>query len=607
MDHVPCDTVPIFSEKEKTPCGFRNLGDMCFVNSTIQCLFSTMEFTNFLKDNDFEDKKTWKILKNLFLENKKSSVLSLDPLKQIFARHGQQDSSEFLSFLLNELKKEICETKSTQSINFNEKNAFNEDFPFLDLNFIENCFNNQPTFDQFISSPPPKTPNVIDDIFEGTITSKIVCSSCSSSIENHEPFLILHVPVPEGDCTLKNCIRVFQSPKTFNFFCCACGHVVSAQKIEQITSFPKVLVVHFLRNKKGPKISNSIVNIPNSLHLESEEQKIKFETSSLSYHNGTSSFGHYTSSIKENDKWWYLNDEKASPFDIKNLSNNDTDCLFLRKIKVTEKPTNKDQVSNETTISMVKDKKQNSKKISFDTDSQHQKQKLLKAAKKKIFENSKEILHEKYGCVVNYIDLGRLLSGRKYAYLMFLNSEIINFYFALICKRNKQYKDLPKVHFFNTYFYSQYKKNGLDYVKLWENSFGNIFQLDYLFVPINIENLHWTLVVIDFKKHRISYFDSLKGRNDECLSKILDFLEYKHFSPSLLDHVPKNQKENWRSLWTIDQPENIPSQHNGYDCGVFVLMYALYISFKKFPHFKQSEMKKFRETIMYHIIQGKIN
>jgi hypothetical protein len=61
--------------------------------------------------------------------------------------------------------------------------------------------------------------------------------------------------------------------------------------MEEITSYPKVLVVHFSRNKKGPIVSNTIVKIPKILKLESEEQITSFKTISLSYHNGTSSFG----------------------------------------------------------------------------------------------------------------------------------------------------------------------------------------------------------------------------------------------------------------------------------------------------------------------------
>jgi hypothetical protein len=133
--------------------------------------------------------------------------------------------------------------------------------------------------------------------------------------------------------------------------------------------------------------------------------------------------GHYTSCVERNGSWWYMDDEKAKNFDIKNRSNSDTDCLFMRKSRVKAKKSKGDQISFETPTTLIEKKKQKSKKIDFES-SQNISVKKIREETQKIFNKPNDILHENYGCVVNYFDLGRLLSGRTYSYMMFLNSEV---------------------------------------------------------------------------------------------------------------------------------------------------------------------------------------
>eukprot|EP01091_Cochliopodium_minus_P012400 TRINITY_DN3745_c0_g1_i1.p1 TRINITY_DN3745_c0_g1~~TRINITY_DN3745_c0_g1_i1.p1 ORF type:complete len:117 (+),score=6.67 TRINITY_DN3745_c0_g1_i1:622-972(+) len=88
--------------------------------------------------------------------------------------------------------------------------------------------------------------------------------------------------------------------------------------------------------------------------------------------------------------------------------------------------------------------------------------------------------------------------------------------------KNTLYNNLPKVFYFNSYFYPQLKK-GMENVKLWSMSFGDIFDLDYLFITINILDIHWTVVVVDFKERTINYYDSFHGKNNECTKSFKSF------------------------------------------------------------------------------------
>ena len=52
---------------------------------------------------------------------------------------------------------------------------------------------------------------------------------------------------------------------------------------------------------------------------------------------------------------------------------------------------------------------------------------------------------------------------------------------------------------------------------------GNIFNLKYIFVPINLDNSHRTLAVIFMEDKRIQYYDSM-GCTDKA--KLVGLLEY---------------------------------------------------------------------------------
>ena len=98
--------------------------------------------------------------------------------------------------------------------------------------------------------------------------------------------------------------------------------------------------------------------------------------------------------------------------------------------------------------------------------------------------------------------------------------------------------------------------------------------LDLLIIPINLDNMHWLCVAIWFKKKKIEYYDSMIGGDTRGLCRILlqylqdDMKQYHH--PSVIHEYDM-------SSWTISIRHDIPQQSNGYDCGVFICMYADYI------------------------------
>ncbi|OAF66722.1 hypothetical protein A3Q56_05542 [Intoshia linei] len=106
-----------------------------------------------------------------------------------------------------------------------------------------------------------------------------------------------------------------------------------------------------------------------------------------------------------------------------------------------------------------------------------------------------------------------------------LNDTIINVYFKMIELRNFENEKLPNVFSFNTFFYTKLLKNGYNGVKRWTRNV-DIFSKSFILVPIH-QKMHWCFLVIDIKRKRIVYFDSLGGHDDVCLHHFRYFLFVK--------------------------------------------------------------------------------
>jgi sentrin-specific protease 1 len=104
-------------------------------------------------------------------------------------------------------------------------------------------------------------------------------------------------------------------------------------------------------------------------------------------------------------------------------------------------------------------------------------------------------------------------------------------------------------------------------VKRWVNKV-EFFELDKIFIPINISNTHWVLVVIQVQLKRISFYDSGGGCGLRFMKNIRKWIE---------DVAVQFCKEINISEWKMVN-EISPKQTNGFDCGMFVIMVADYIS-----------------------------
>ncbi len=205
-----------------------------------------------------------------------------------------------------------------------------------------------------------------------------------------------------------------------------------------------------------------------------------------------------------------------------------------------------------------------------------------------------EKLVEKFGISITGKDI-QSLYGTEW-----LNDQCILFYMHLIQERNNNNANLPKVHFFHTGFYDHVVKNGYESVRRWTKQ-HDLFKYDIILVPINLVATkrmeHWTLAVLDNKKHKILYFDSLLKKtrgNKQALVALLGYLKDEHQDKK---NVPL--LENYEA----EIAKEAPQQGNMDDCGVFVCLFAEYYCRNAEMTFSQNDIQMMRRKIVFEIMQ----
>ncbi|KAG9287676.1 hypothetical protein G9A89_000088 [Geosiphon pyriformis] len=200
-------------------------------------------------------------------------------------------------------------------------------------------------------------------------------------------------------------------------------------------------------------------------------------------------------------------------------------------------------------------------------------------------------------------DLDTLKPGR------YLNGEVISMYAKLLNGRviaRRAAGDVSQLNIFmsHTYFYelvTQKAKGGYKKLEKWlkNNGVPELFDLNMLIVPVHLAN-HWVCAVANITEMSITVYNS--GTQFGCGTRKI--------GPNLLDFIKEyrinRNKDFDQSMWNIRVPTQVvPQQPNAYDCGVYTLLFADYISAHRESQFDfdGQEMDIYRDRIKYELVK----
>ena len=158
--------------------------------------------------------------------------------------------------------------------------------------------------------------------------------------------------------------------------------------------------------------------------------------------------------------------------------------------------------------------------------------------------------------------------------------------------------------FFNSFFIEKLliadKKYAYSNVRRWSKKF-NVFSLDKVFMPVNLSNTHWTLIVIYVQRKEVHYYDSMSGPGKKYIEGVLRWVADEAKDKQGIDNYDTS---DWQ---TFDREAHVPQQHNGVDCGVFTSICADFVSDDLDLSYSQTNMLHFREKICMDILRGSLN
>ncbi|CAN6649211.1 ubiquitin carboxyl-terminal hydrolase 4 [Trichomonascus vanleenenianus] len=333
--------------------GLKNLGNTCYMNSIIQCLsgfpalsmpFVSGSYKKYVNVNSRLGykgmfAKTYADLLTTMLRDDVSYVgpLALKDLsgriRDTFRGSEQQDSQEFLTFLLDSLHEDLNASGDKERLKelTEAQERRREDMSVRVASTIE--------WERYLKSDY----SLIVDSVQGQYQSKLKCTHCGYTSTTYNAFASLSLPIPLNYQTvsLKDCFDLFTRQEVLDgddqWFCPHCNVKRKTLKTIRISRLPPVLIIHLKRfhtNSHGTKKLETFVTYPLS-HLDlteywpasqpGDEQKLQgfptrgqkppfiYDLTGVTNHFGTLKGGHYTAFVKKGAKGWsYFDDTKVS-------------------------------------------------------------------------------------------------------------------------------------------------------------------------------------------------------------------------------------------------------------------------------------------------------
>ena len=294
--------------------GFRNLGNTCYMNSTLQALLSSTTLNSAIIMCLRKNPKCLNNLSPMMMEycrmlidqvTVESNIYSplhlkkiLDTVNPSFRGSAQHDSHEFLIYMINDFVDEKKDKTMTQLIN-------------------KVCF--------------------------GKCKEYLCCTECHQVSEKYSNFLDVLLPIPNmTNPDLIDCFKYFSKFDTLDadnkWKCSKCNKHVIAQKRTEIYEVPEVAIFTLKRFKgRYAEVKDST---PVRIYPYIELQNKKLQLIATINHYGNTAGGHYVAYVsrekkethdsrynntnelnKKNKDWYRADDESITPVSIESILN----------------------------------------------------------------------------------------------------------------------------------------------------------------------------------------------------------------------------------------------------------------------------------------------
>lgn len=311
---------------QRIGAGLVNMGNTCFLNSTLQCLTYTAPLVNYCLDDEHNLSckqagfcmmcELQRHIKRCY-ENYGNAIKPQSILQKLrmIAKHmhwgRQEDAHEFLRYLVEALQKS-CHSN----------------------------LNGLTKLDKF-----SKETTVVNQIFGGFLRSQVQCLKCKEKSNTYDPFLDISLDIKNVP-TLEKAFEKYVHPEMLDnenaYMCTKCKQKVPAQKRFSIHKPSNVLTVSLKRfdfHRMMGKITRQI-SFQEKLNIRpymsnKQGEPVLYNLYAVLVHSGVHcNSGHYYCFVKSPSQIWYcMNDSMVSQVSAQRVLSSEAYLLFYIRAK----------------------------------------------------------------------------------------------------------------------------------------------------------------------------------------------------------------------------------------------------------------------------------
>lgn len=315
--------------------GLMNLGNTCFLNSCLQIMKNTVELDTFL--NNLKDVKNIedaiilneynglrKMMNSNNLISPKRFIYYIQQVSKkkgrtMFSGHEQNDMSEFLNFLLDCIHNSVSRPIKVK-VTGRVKNSRD--------NLAIICY-------KYIKESYEKEYSEVMDIFYGIFVSEVKSLKGATYTCKPEYYSTIDLPLSDDMSNIYECFDLFTCVEEIEGYMNETTNAIeTVYKSISFWNLPQILILCLKRFTNNIRKKHKVIDCPETIDLSKYVKGYRadniYELYAVCDHIGNVHGGHYTCNIKQNGRWFHIDDETINVIRGPKISNL-TYCLFYRK------------------------------------------------------------------------------------------------------------------------------------------------------------------------------------------------------------------------------------------------------------------------------------